>query len=161
MKKLFQIFTVLVTASFIFSACSGPKYTAGGADVSRSKFTGDWTISNVTYEGLVEGAVQTVFDQAPPRSFVGSTWKLTNSGNGIYTLPSGTSQTIYWSVNNNDSRGQLLQFKKIYQGDKAKNVSTGYQLLVAGNDGSSMTLKTPVAYGNTTGYIVYSFNKAK
>ena len=52
----------------------------------------------------------------PPAAFVGSTWQLTNSGNGIYTLADGTSQTIYWSLNDNN---QTFQFKKIFEGDKS------------------------------------------
>lgn len=161
MKKLFHFLGIAVFMAVLFSACSGPKNTMAGADVSRSKFTGNWTITHVGYEGLVSGAVQNVFDQAPPAAFAGSTWRLTNSGNGLYTLTNGTSQSIYWSVNNSDPNGQLFQFKKIYQGDKAKNIETGYQLVVAGNDGSTMTLKSPVAVGNGTAYVVYTFSKIR
>lgn len=160
MKKLLSILIAVSAITLLFASCSGPKNAAGGDIASRGKFTGNWTITNVTYDGLVENAVQSVFDQAPPRAFVGSTWQLTNSGNGLYTLTNGTSQTIYWSVNNNDPRGQLFQFKKIYQGDKAKNVETGYQLIVSGNDGSTMTLRTPISIGSSTGYVVYTFRKS-
>lgn len=162
MKMLFRSIFSLTAFILILSSCSGPKNTIAGTDVSRSKFTGDWTVTRVSYDGLLSGAVQNVFDQAAPGAFEGSTWKLTNSGNGIYTLTSGTSQTIYWSVNNSNPQGQLFQFKKIYQGDKAQNVSTGYQLLVSGNDGSTMTLKSPVSLGNGgTGYVVYTFSRAR
>ncbi len=162
MKKLIQFVATMALAALVFSSCSGPKNTVAGTDVSRSKFTGNWTLTNVSYDGLLPGAVQTVFDQGPPNAFLGSTWRLTNSGNGIYTLTSGTSQTIYWSINNNDSRGQLFQFKKIYQGDKAQHVDTGYQLIVAANNGTDMTLRSPVTInGGSTGYVVYSFTKAQ
>jgi hypothetical protein len=77
----------------------------------------------------------------------------------MYTLSSGPSQTIFWSINNNGANGQMFQFKKIFEGDKAKNVQQGYQLLVESNDGNSMVLKTPVAIGGSTGYVVYTFNK--
>ncbi len=158
MKKLFSIFAAVTVIAILFSACS-PKTSTGMAVASRAKFTGNWTITNVSYDGLVEGAVQSVFDQAPPRAFVGSTWRLTNSGNGIYTLTSGASQTIYWSVNNSGT-DQQFQFKKIYQGDKAKNVETGYQLLVQSNNGSTMVLRTPIRIGSTNGYVVYTFAKS-
>jgi hypothetical protein len=128
---------------------------------SRGKFTGTWTITNISYDGLLENAVKNVFGQAPPSAFRGSTWQLTNSGNGIYTLGNGTSQTIYWSVNNTDPSGQIFQFKKIYQGDSAKNVTEGYQLNVASNDGSQMVLKSAVPVGNSTAYIIYTFSKTK
>lgn len=146
--------------AIVLSACSSTKNAANGTvNVSRGKFTGTWTVTNVTYENIVENAVQSVFDQAPPAAFVGSTWQLTNSGNGAYTLTNGTMQTIYWSVNNTDPSGQIFQFKKIFQGDKAKNVTQGYQLYVAANDGSTMVLKSPISLGTGNGYVVYNFTK--
>jgi len=162
MKKLVQLSLTVLALTFIISACSSSKNAVTGAsNVSRGKFTGNWTISSVNYEGIVQQAVQNVFDQAPPQAFVGSTWKLTNSGNGTYTLQDGTSQTIFWSVNNSTGSDQLFQFKKLFEGDKAQKVTQGYQLIVAANDGTSMTLKSPVALGNKTAYVVYTFAKTQ
>ncbi|SHN35369.1 hypothetical protein [Mucilaginibacter sp. OK098] len=162
MKKLVQFSFAVLAVTLILSACSPSKNAITGAsNVSRGKFTGTWTLNNVSYDGIVQQAVQNVFDQAPPQGFVGSTWKLTNSGNGIYTLQNGTSQTIFWSVNNNSGSNQLFQFKKLYQGDKAQKVTEGYQLVVAANDGNSMTLKSPIAVGDKTAYIIYSFTKTQ
>jgi hypothetical protein len=162
MKKLVQFSFAVLAFTLVLSACSSSKNAVTGAsNVSRGKFTGTWTVNNVSYDGIVQQAVQNVFDQAPPQDFVGSTWKLTNSGNGIYTLQNGTSQTIFWSVNNNAGSNQLFQFKKLFQGDKAQKVTEGYQLVVAANDGNSMTLKSPIAVGNKTAYIIYSFTKAQ
>ena len=130
MKKIFQTSIAILALTFIISACSTPQNTSTGtssSSVSRGKFVGTWTLTNVNYDGLVPGAVQNVFDQAPPEAFVGSTWKCTNSGNGIYTLSNGTAQTIFWSVFNGGSTGTQFQFKKLYQGDKAKNVQEGYR----------------------------------
>ncbi|MCO5949236.1 hypothetical protein [Mucilaginibacter flavidus] len=162
MKKLVQLSLTVLALTFIISACSSSKNAVTGAsNVSRGKFTGTWTINSVNYEGIVQQAVQNVFDQAPPQAFVGSTWKLTNSGNGTYTLQDGTSQTIFWSVNNSAGSDQLFQFKKLFEGDKAQKVTQGYQLIVAANDGTTMTLKSPVALGNKTAYVVYSFAKTQ
>ncbi|TSD64182.1 hypothetical protein FFF34_015790 [Inquilinus sp. KBS0705] len=148
----------------MFSACSttntASSGTSGGS-VSRGKFVGTWTVTSVTYEGLVEGSVQNVFDQAAPGAFVGSTWKLTNSGNGIYTLTNGASQTIFWSVYNGGSTGTQFQFKKLFEGDKAKNVTEGYRLDIASVSSTSMTLKSAVAIGGSNGYVVYTFAKAQ
>jgi hypothetical protein len=159
MKKLVQTSIAILSLIFVFSACSTTK-NATMSNVSRGKFVGTWTCNNVSYDGLVQNAVQSVFDQAPPEAFVGSIWKLTNSGNGIYTLTNGTSQTIFWSVYNGGTTGTQFQFKKIYEGDKAKNVTEGYRLDIAANDGSTMTLKSPVTVGNSTGYVVYTFTKS-
>jgi len=104
-------------------------------------------------------AIQDVFNQAPPQDFVGSTWQFTNSGNGTYSLLNGPSQNIFWSIYYRDPRGTLFQFKKLYVGDKAQNVKLGYKLIIASNDGTDMVLKSPIAIGNKTGYIVYSFSK--
>jgi hypothetical protein len=162
MKKLVQLSLAVLALTFIISACSSSKNAVTGAsNVSRGKFTGTWTINSVNYEGIVQQAVQNVFDQAPPQAFVGSTWKLTNSGNGTYTLQDGTSQTIFWSVNNSTGSNQLFQFKKLFEGDKAQKVTQGYQLVVAANDGTTMTLKSPVALGDKTAYVVYTFSKTQ
>jgi hypothetical protein len=164
MKRILQTSIAILALTFVFSACSTQQHTtsdASGNNVSRGKFVGTWTLNNVSYDGLVAGSVQNVFDQAPPSDFIGSTWKLTNSGNGIYTLANGTSQTIFWSVFNGGSTGTQFQFKKLYQGDKAKNVQEGYRLDIGGANNTSMTLRSPVAVGNGTAYIIYSFAKAK
>lgn len=161
MKKIFQLLMLITVTATVISACSSQKGTVANSNVSRGKFTGTWTVTNITYDGLVENAVQNVFDQAKPAAFVNSTWQLTNSGNGMYTLANGTSQSIYWGINNADANGQIFQFKKIYQGDKPKNVAEGYQLYVVDNTGATMTLRSPVAVGNSNAYIVYHFAKTK
>jgi hypothetical protein len=154
MKRLFQISITFLAIIILATSCGVVNKTAG---VDRSRFVGTWTISNVTYDGIIGAAVSKVFDQASPNAFVGSTWQLTNSGNGLYTLPDGTSQSIYWSYYNPGSGVQPnFQFKKIYEGDKAKNVAEGYRLTIGQVDGSTMTLKVPV---NGNGYVVYSFIK--
>lgn len=162
MKKIFQLtFTVLALA-FIFQACNTVKsLPAKATGTSRARIVGTWTLTNIKYDGLLPNAVQDVFNQAPPRDFKNSTWQLTNSGDGIYTLANGTSQTIFWSYNTADKSNPIFQFKKIYQGDKAKNVAEGYQLNIAQSDGQMMVLKSPIALGNTTAYIIYTFQKNK
>ncbi|MBW4891179.1 hypothetical protein KXQ82_15745 [Mucilaginibacter sp. HMF5004] len=159
MKKLFQFGAIIALVVTVATGCSVVNKTAG---VDRSRFVGTWTVNNVGYENLIGNAVTKVFDQAPPKDFVGSTWVLTNSGNGQYTLVNGTSQSIFWSYNNpGGGVTPAFQFKKIYQGDKAKNVDTGYSLIIGSNDGTTMVLKTPVSIGSSTGYVVYNFTKTK
>jgi hypothetical protein len=163
MKKIFQTTLAILAVALVFSACSTTKSatSSSAANVSRGKFVGTWNLTNVSYDGLVANAVQNVFDQAPANAFVGSVWKLTNSGNGIYTLSGGASQTIFWSVYNDPAAGTQFQFKKLYEGDKAKNVQEGYRLNIANISDTGMTLQSPVAVGSGTGYVVYTFVKAK
>jgi allophanate hydrolase subunit 2 len=156
MKKILQFTLSVLALAFILQACSTTKSLVGA---SHGHINGTWTLTNVSYDGLVPGAVHDVFNQAPPAAFVNSTWKLTNSGDGMYTLANGTSQSIFWSYNDQDKSNPIFQFKKIYEGDKAKNITEGYQLNVVQVDGSSMTLKSPIVVGSKTAYIVYSFSK--
>ena len=65
----------------ILQSCSSTK-NATSANLSRGKITGDWVLNNVTFEGVPAIAVRSLFDEASYKCFVGSTWKLTNSGNG-------------------------------------------------------------------------------
>jgi hypothetical protein len=159
MKKVFQLSAVVAFLLAVATGCGVVNKTAG---VDRSRFVGTWTVNNVAYENLVGNAVTKVFDQAPPKDFVGSTWVLTNSGNGQYTLTSGVSQSIFWSYYNPGNGVEpAFQFKKIYQGDKAKNINDGYRLALSSNDGTTMVLKSPVAIGSSNGFVVYSFTKTK
>lgn len=160
MKKILNTSLAILALAFTFASCSSTKGTTSASSISRGKFVGTWTLTNVGYDGLVQNAVQNVFDQAAPSAFVGSTWKFTNSGNGIYTLSNGTSQTIFWSTFSGGATGTQFQFKKLYEGDKAKNVQEGYRLNVGTISDSGMTLLSPVAVGSGTGYVVYTFVKA-
>ena len=157
MKKLLKTATLFLLVVAAISSCSTvKKLPADIAGASRARFVGKWTLTKVSYDGLLPGTVQSIFDQAAPDDFNGSSWNLTNSGNGIYTLASGVSQTIFWSY---DKDGNIFQFKKLYQGDSARKVQDGYQLSIAAIDGSQMTLKLPVTLGDKTAFVVLSFNK--
>ncbi|QXV66697.1 hypothetical protein FPZ42_02980 [Mucilaginibacter achroorhodeus] len=161
MKKIFQTAIAVLALTFVISACSSTQNTQSGmssGNVSRGKFVGTWVCNDVSYQGLLPNAVQNVFDQAPPAAFIGSTWKLTNSGNGMYSLTNGQSQTIFWSVFNGNG-GTQFQFKKLFEGDKAKNVAEGYRLNIGQITSTNMSLLSPVAVGNGTGYVVYTFTK--
>lgn len=159
MKKLVPL-SLLIVFIFTITACSTTK--SATKVPSRSKFSGTWTLNAVNYEGLVEMGVQNVFDEAKPADFVGSTWKLTNSGNGTYALSNGTVRKIFWSLYNpgNGIAQPMFQFKKLDPDVKAKNVAEGYRLLVADASGSTLILKSPVDLGTKQGFVVFSFVKA-
>jgi hypothetical protein len=160
MKKQFKISVLM--ALFILAVCSCStikKLPANVAGASRARFVGTWTITNISYDGLLPGSVQSIFNQASPDAFKSSVWNLTNSGNGIYTLIDGSSQTIFWSFNK--SNGEIFQFKKLYQGDSAGKIQSGYQLIVASIDDNNMVLRLPVVFGGKTAYIILSFYKSK
>jgi len=157
MKKILYSIALLFTAMTLITACSTTK-NATTSSLGRGKITGTWTVNSITYEGIVENAVQSVFDQGPASVFQGSTWTLTNSGKGIYALTNGTTQSIFWSMSNTGGTPEFA-FKKLNEGEKAKNVESGYRLLVENADGNNLTLKAPVQYSGGTGYIVYNMVK--
>jgi uncharacterized protein YceK len=160
MKKRFPI--VICTAFFILalSSCSTVrKLPATVAGASRARFVGVWTLTKISYDGLLPGTVQDIFNQAAPEEFNGSIWNLSNSGNGTYTLTKGTSQTIFWSYNK--SNGEVFQFKKLYQGDRAGKVQDGYQLTVGSIDSNHMIFRLPVSLGDKIAYVILSFHKNK
>lgn len=163
MKKTVLKTAFVMFAVVILSACSSLKKNSN--NISRGKISGNWGLTSVSLEGLLPGSVQSAFDFAPYKCFENSIWKLTNSGNGSFTInnpangcPVGTSQNIYWSFVNGAS-GPEFQFKKLYDKDKPKNVEEGYRLLITSATGNTMTLKSPVPYGGKTGYVVYNFAK--
>jgi hypothetical protein len=161
MKRILVIAAILCSSIMVLQSCS-PKGAAGGTTLKRSNVTGNWVLSDITFEGVPQSAVKSLFDESPYSCFQGSTWSLTNSGNGTYTLPGGGScaaktQSIFWSVSPAD---QTFQFKKIFEGDKAKNVTSGYRSVLSSTDGQNMVIKSPVEYGNSPAYIVLNFTKA-
>ncbi len=163
MKRILIIAAILCSSLMVLQSCSSTKSTTAGADLKRGKVTGTWLLNSVTFEGIPSLAVRSLFDEASYKCFEGSTWKLTNSGNGSYTLPGGAecaakTQTIFWSVSTAD---ETFQFKKIYEGDKAKNVTAGYRLILAATTGDNLILKSPIEYGSKTAYIVLNFSKAQ
>jgi hypothetical protein len=160
MKRILVIVAILCSSLMVLQSCSSTK--SGVPTVSRGKVTGNWVLNNITFEGIPSIAVKGLFGEPSYNCFVGSTWNLTNSGNGSYTLVGGAgcntgTQTIFWSATAAD---QTFQFKKIYEGDKAKNVTDGYRLVLFSGTGDNLVLKSPIEYGSTTAYVVLNFSKA-
>lgn len=161
MKRIFLIAALICSSIIVLQSCS-PKTTSGTPAVKRSGVTGNWVLNTITFDGIPDIAVKSFLGESSYKCFIGSTWNLTNSGNGSYSLPSSATcaaktQTIFWSVSPAD---ETFQFKKLYEGDKAKNVTEGYRLMLAAADDVNMTIKSPIEYGNRTAYIVMNFSKA-
>ncbi len=161
MKRILVIAAILCSSLMVLQSCSSTK-SASTVSLRRGNVTGTWVLNNITFEGLPAASVKSLFDEASYKCFIGSTWNLTNSGNGTYALP-GTAecpartQNIFWSVSTAD---ETFQFKKLYDGDKAKNVSEGYRIILSSATGDNLILKSPVEYGSSPAYIVLNFSKA-
>jgi hypothetical protein len=158
MKKILYSITLLFTAMAVITACSTTRNASTTSSLGRGKITGTWVVNTITYDGISENSVQNLFDQGTPDVFQGSTWALTNSGKGVYVLNNGTSQSIFWGLNNTGAEPEFT-FKKINEGEKAKNVDAGYKLVVGSADGDNLTLKAPVQYNGSTAYIVFNMTK--
>ncbi|SMC95488.1 lipocalin family protein [Pedobacter africanus] len=162
MKRIFLIAAILCSSLMVLQSCSPKGAATTQQPLKRGNVTGNWILNDITFEGIPQTSVKSLFGESSYKCFVGSTWRLTNSGNGSYSLPGGAdcaakTQTIYWSAS---TKEDTFQFKKLYEGDKAKNVTEGYRMLLSSTDGQTMVIKTPVEYGTTTAYIVLNFNKA-
>ena len=145
----------------VLQSCS-PKTTSGTVVAKRGNVTGDWVLNTITFEGIPEIAVKSFLGENSYQCFIGSTWHLTNSGNGSYTLPTSSTctartQNIFWSVSTAD---ETFQFKKINEGEKPKNITDGYRLMLASASNEMMVIKSPIQYGNGSAYVVLNFTKA-
>lgn len=162
MKRIVLIAAILCSSLLVLQSCSSTKNASGGASLRRGAVTGNWILSDVSFEGVPAANVKSLFNEASYKCFIGSSWSLTNSGNGSYTLP-GTvdcptrTQDIFWSVSTAD---ETFQFKKLNEGDKAKNITDGYRLIYVSASSDNMVLKSPVDYGSRPANIILNFRKA-
>ena len=161
MKRIFLIAALICSSLIVLQSCA-PKTTTGAVAVKRGNVSGNWILNNITFEGIPDVAVKSFLGESSYKCFVNSTWNLTNSGNGSYSLPGGDAcaaktQNIFWSVNASEG---TFQFKKLFEGDKAKNVTEGYVLTLGASDGNTLIIKSPISYSGKTAYVVLNFTKA-
>ncbi|TKC10306.1 hypothetical protein FA048_08930 [Pedobacter polaris] len=162
MKRIFLIAALICSSLIVLQSCSPKTTTSGAVAAKRGDVSGNWVVNDITFDGIPEVAVKSFLGESSYKCFVGSAWTLTNSGNGSYSLPSSAScaaktQTIFWSVSPADG---TFQFKKLFEGDKAKDVTDGHRLALASADGANMVIKSPIEYGGRTAYVVMNFTKA-
>lgn len=159
MKKIIHHTFIFAFAALFLSACSTTN-TAQSPQVSRSDISGNWTVNNVSLENFPSGySVKNVFDMASYQDFQGSTWDLKGNGTGTISLTNGAVQPIYWSVNKTTAN-HTFQFKKLADGQKPKDVTTGYSLEFGDVSNGTAVFKTPVSLsGGQTGYINLTFAK--
>lgn len=161
MKRIILIAALAFSAIITLDSCS-PKTTTGTVAAKRGDVSGNWVLTTVTFENIPEIAVKSFLGENSYKCFIGSTWNLTNSGNGTYSLPMSTScdaktQNIFWSVSTAD---ETFQFKKINEGEKPKNITDGYRLMLSSASNSNMVIKSPIEYGSGSAYVVLNFTKA-
>lgn len=151
----------MLTMGLALTACNNSKVLADNEKLMR----GDWTVTDVAVDGINSSYVDiTVFDQAKSQCYEGSTWHLVqNNATGNYTLNGGNgcpSETtkIKWFVT--ETNGQFyFNFKKIYEGERPKNVVDGYKMRVASNTGSSIVLQQEMMFEGKAISVFYTLTK--
>lgn len=151
----------MLTMGLALTACNNSKLLADNEKLMR----GDWTVTDVAVDGINSSYVDiTVFDQAKSQCYEGSTWHLVqNNATGNYTLNGGNgcpSETtkIKWFVT--ETNGQFyFNFKKIYEGERPKNVVDGYKMRVASNTGSSIVLQQEMMFEGKAISVFYTLTK--
>jgi len=155
-----MVYLSLITFCLAVS-CTNTKVIADNEKLMR----GDWAVTNVSVEGINQSYVDvTVFDEGNSKCYEGSSWHLVqNNATGNYTFnaggncPSGTIK-IKWFIT--DENGQYyFNFKKIYEGEKPKNVVDGYKLRVASNTGSTIVLVQDLMFEGKPISVSYTFQK--
>lgn len=162
MKAILKYSFVLGLVAIILGGCASKQNAVESLKVSKGAISGTWTVTNVDLEGFPSGyKVTNAFDMAPYQDFVGSTWKLYGGYSGMITLTNGNSQEIYWSLLK-EGNTPTFQFKKIFSGDKAREVKEAYHLDIADATKNSLILRSPITLANgNTAYVVYTFANAK
>lgn len=157
MKKLI-LFSIL--SIFFLTSCAESKAVVESGKLMR----GDWTITNVTIDGIQASYVDiTAFDQAKTDCFIGSKWHLVqNNSSGYYTLNAAgcanETTNIKWFVT--EQNGQMtFKFKKIYSGEKPKNVLDGYDLKVTTNQGNYLILTQQLLFEGKPISVHYTFSR--
>ena len=145
--------------------------TGPSASQWKSGVRGTWVLNSVTRENIPAAyTVKNIFDEAPVDCFIGSEWHLPggNHRGSITFNTSGTLcadgavRTIIWDIYNPGKMGgePEFQFKKLYAGDKASNVTSGYRMDLSYANEETLVMKMPVALdNNSTGYLVFDFTK--
>lgn len=184
-KHIFSIVSILTVVLLLTSCGAQKKGTSGATSSSSSTMSasgptasqwkagvkGKWVLKSVVRENIPDSyTIKNIFDEAPVDCFIGSIWNLPGgnqrgsiSFNSSGTLcADGAVRTIVWSVYNPGNMGgePEFQFKKIYAGDKASNVTSGYRLGLSYADEGKLVMKMPVSLNDgSTGYLVFTFDK--
>ena len=161
--KNFSLAALFMAIIAVFASSCSPKQGVT-QDINKSSVKGNWVLTDIKYEGIPDNAKVTVFDEANAICFIGSQWILPdNYAAGSYAISSTengcspVTQNIAWSLTKQGGV-TMFGFKKLYSGDKAKNVTEGYRLEVTGA-GSIMTWRAAVNFENKDAAIIYTLQR--
>ena len=185
--KHFLSLAALFAVVLLLASCGAQKKSSmGGGSAStgaiqndgpsasqwRSGLKGKWVLNSVDREDIPAAyTIKNIFDEAPVDCFVGSVWTLpTGNYRGSIAFNAagnlcadGAVRAIVWSVYDGAKEGLYpqFQFKKIYSGEKASNVTSGYRLNLSYSDGQSLIMRMPIPLDNGTGNLVFNFSRVE
>lgn len=171
-KQIISLLSLFAVILFLGS-CGAQKKGASGetgptASQWRAGVKGKWVLTSVEREDIPASyTIKNIFDEAPVDCFIGSVWDLpTGNYRGSITFNSegtlcanGAVRTIVWSIYN-PGRGvgePQFQFKKLYAGDKAANVTSGYRLDLSYADEQQLVMRMPLE--QAPGSLVFNFTR--
>lgn len=174
-KQIISVVTLFVMI-LLLGACgaqrkSAPGATGPSASQWRSGVRGQWVLNSVDRENIpTTYTVKNIFDEAPVDCFIGSLWNLPRGNHqGSITFHNsgtlcadGAVRTIVWSIYN-PTEPELqpqFQFKKLYAGDRASNVTSGYRLDLSYADENSLIMRMPIPLESGQGNLVFNFTRA-
>jgi len=163
MKKA-NLVVALFSIGMISFSCSSSKKSA--ANIDRSDIKGTWLLENITYEGLPQNQnlKLTLLDEGNADCLEGSTWVFPNNGNGSYSITKNEAgcvagqRSIVWSYRVENGQ-DILQFKKLTGGVKAKDITEGYKFNIVSATDANLVLTSKVPYQGNTVSINYNFSK--
>jgi len=156
LKKL--IFLLVFTTGLV-NSCSVSK----AARQDRSVLTGNWILSNVSYQGSQGQFTSVLFNDADASCFEGSTWFFRNNNStGSYLLGNGSNcdaaeRFIRWSVVDREGMASQLQFKFIDEKYKDISGGLGYRLDIEVLNDQQMRLTSKVSVDGQPLTVVYDF----
>lgn len=183
-KKILTIVTAISFAVFLLS-CGAQKKTGMAGNTSptsssaqqgptasqwKSGVKGTWVLNSVEREDIPKAyTIKNIFDEAPVECFIGSIWHLpTGNHRGSINFNSagtlcadGAVRTIVWSIFDpkNGYDQPQFQFKKIYPGEKASTVASGYRMDLSYADEDNLEMRMPIPLDNGEGNLVFKFQR--
>lgn len=161
MKHLLKLFVLSIT--LVSLGCGSANKTTNSATGNKQKLSGYWILDRVSADQAAGKLRITVFDDAVSSCFEGSRWMLMPNGKGSYNISSTAAgcnageRNIFWSTSGEGNN--TFQLKKLMEGEKAKQVDTGYKMNIESSSDTEFTLSTPVAVDGKTVYVRYHFSK--
>lgn len=175
-KNIFSIAALFAVVLFLASCGAQKKGGTAASGPSASQWSagvkGTWVLNSVDREDIPQSyTIKNIFDEAPVDCFIGSVWNLpggrqqgTISFHSSGTLcANGAVRTIVWSIYKPEFSGEQpeFQFKKLYAGDKASNVTSGYRLALSYADEGRLVMRMAVDLSDgKVGYLIFNFSRS-